>query len=35
MERWKWRTIDGFQMCPYVDCDGDAVIESGIAFVVY
>lgn len=27
-ERGKWRTIDGFQMCPYIDCDGDAVIDA-------
>ena len=27
-ERGKWRTVDGLQMCPYVDCDGDAVIDA-------
>jgi hypothetical protein len=27
-EAGKWRTIDGLQMCPYVDCSGDAVIDA-------
>ena len=27
-ERGKWRTLRGFQMCPYLDCDGDAVIDT-------
>ena len=27
-ERGKWRTIDGLQMCPYLDCDGDAVLDA-------
>jgi len=27
-ERGKWRTLRGFQMCPYLDCDGDAVIDA-------
>lgn len=27
-ERGKWRTIDGLQMCPYLECDGDAVLDA-------
>ncbi|PYP47120.1 MAG: hypothetical protein DMD42_03030 [Gemmatimonadetes bacterium] len=27
-ERGKWRTVRGFQMCPYLACDGDAVIDA-------
>lgn len=27
-ERGKWRTKDGYQMCPYVGCSGDAVINA-------
>jgi len=27
-ERGKWRTIRGCQLCPYLDCDGDAVIDA-------
>ena len=27
-ERGKWRDIDGLQMCPYIDCSGDAVIDA-------
>ncbi len=27
-EREKWRNKDGLQMCPYLDCDGDAVIDA-------
>lgn len=27
-ERGKWRAKDGLQFCPYVDCDGDAVIDA-------
>jgi len=27
-ERNKWRTIRGLQRCPYLDCDGDAVIDA-------
>ncbi len=27
-ERGKWRTEDGYQMCPYVGCSGDAVTNA-------
>jgi hypothetical protein len=27
-ERGKWRTIDSLQMCPYLHCDGDAVLDA-------
>ncbi|HEX2836594.1 MAG TPA: hypothetical protein VHN77_00545 [Phycisphaerales bacterium] len=27
-EHGKWRVVDGMQMCPYADCDGDAVIDA-------
>jgi hypothetical protein len=27
-EHHKWRTIEGLQRCPYVDCDRDAVIDA-------
>ena len=27
-ERGKWRNKDDLQMCPYLDCDGDAVIDA-------
>ena len=27
-ERGKWRTEGDLQMCPYLDCDGDAVIDA-------
>lgn len=27
-DRGKYRTIDGLQMCPYLGCDGDAVIDA-------
>src|SRR5690349_6127090 len=27
-EEGKWRTVKGMQMCPYADCNGDAVIDA-------
>ena len=27
-EHNKWRTVEGLQMCPYLECDGDAVIDA-------
>jgi hypothetical protein len=27
-EHGKWRDEDGLQMCPYVGCSGDAVIDA-------
>ena len=27
-EHGKWRNINGLQMCPYLDCDGDAAIDA-------
>jgi hypothetical protein len=27
-ERGKWRTIDGLQLCPYLECDGDTVLDG-------
>lgn len=27
-ESGKWRLIDNLQRCPYLDCDGDAVIDA-------
>jgi len=27
-DRRKWRMVRGLQMCPYLACDGDAVIDA-------
>jgi hypothetical protein len=27
-EREKWRNIGELQMCPYLDCDGDTVVDA-------
>jgi hypothetical protein len=27
-KRGEHRLIDGFEMCPYVDCDGDTVMDG-------
>jgi hypothetical protein len=27
-DRGKWRVVNGLQMCPYADCDGDAVLDA-------
>jgi hypothetical protein len=27
-ERGKWRNVGNLQMCPYIDCGGDAVIDA-------
>jgi hypothetical protein len=27
-EEGKWRDVKGMQMCPYADCNGDAVIDA-------